>query len=351
MRIQSILALLLVGTALLAGCTSSPAKAPQPSEGVPDGVVAHLNTTLPSGDGAYAFLDGWITAHPFRTAGATQSFMDTARDDLATELTKDGLRVVRQAYDGTQGVNILGFQNGTTHPEQWVVLSAHYDIVQETVYGAWDDGAGTAALLELAAKLSKDHYPYTVVYAFFDEEENGLVGSGAFVKEYADQLGVDILANVNMDPPGLNWPCGDALGAFPVRIIVGPAGDDSPRLGWLNRALAFGLNATLVPADLRDYAPGIPIATVAGTGVTGGSDHESFWGAKVAAAFLGSAPTTDVGPASALTYGLHTPADTVQQMEARCATGTGTLADGLGTIVVSIAHALDYMAVNAAPSA
>ncbi|MDX1612405.1 MAG: M20/M25/M40 family metallo-hydrolase, partial [Candidatus Thermoplasmatota archaeon] len=275
-----------------------------------------------------------------------------------------GLEVQRQAYD--TGVNILAIQEGTTNPERWIVLSAHYDTIAPTadqpvgigptIYGAWDDGSGTATLMELAQTLGQGEFPFTVVYAFFDGEEKGLRGSAAFVEKMLDTEGVELVANLNMDPPGLNWPCGDQAGPFPVKIIhemEKVEAGELPRYAWLHQAVEHALAETGVPDEVRDYTAGIPVASTAVTGVTGTSDHASFGRLDIANVFIGGTPSTIVGGdpndhlVAGMTYPLHTPLDTLEAMEARCL--TGSLVEGLQTTVDIMAHALTWMAANPAP--
>jgi Zn-dependent M28 family amino/carboxypeptidase len=322
--------------------------------------------TWPDGASARGYIESYIMTHPFRVAGDGYDSLGTmarARDSLVGLLEGFGnLSVVRHDYEG--GQNILAFKNGTTHPEQWVVLSAHYDSVGvrtgTTVYGAWDNGAGTAALIELARAMADWQMPFTVVFAFFDGEEKGLVGSGHFVQDYFVEAGVDIVANLNTDPPGLNWPCGDAAGAFPVKVIheldkvAMEAESPQDRFTWLYAAVESALAATKVPDEVRDYTPGIPIAQAGGQGLRGGSDHLRFGAEGIANVYLGGTPTTRApnDAAAALTYPLHTPLDTLAAMDARCASGgpASTLAGGLQTILDIFAHSLAWMSDNPAPA-
>ncbi len=309
---------------------------------------------MPAGSVARDYLESYVMEHPFRlNSEATQDFMAEARDSLEAILESHNVSVQRHDYGS--GVNMLGIIEGTEDPEQWVVLSAHYDTTESTVYGAWDDGTGVASLLALAEVLPQWDLPFTVVLAFFDEEEQGLVGSDHFVKDFDKDDDVDLVANINMDPPGLNWPCGDATGHFPVKIIhdTDKVADEAlPRYLWLEQALEHGLDTVGVPDDVRDYSPGIPIAAAGGEGLTGTSDHANFNALNIANVFLGGTPTTAAGPddddplVAALTYPLHTPLDTLQAVEARCTGGDGTLADGLDTTVTTVAHTLAYMGEN-----
>ncbi len=338
---------------VLAGCVDDP-PAPTPNDdAVPPPPIEPLdfiNASLPSGEGARLNIANFIMTHPYRDQDATvgESFVVAARDDLERELQGFGLRVERQNY-GT-GVNILGFRDGTASLDQWVVFSAHYDTAASTVFGGWDDGAGTALLLELARTLGTWPTPFTLVFAFFDQEEDGLVGSRNFVKEYHDK--VDLVANLNTDPPGLNWPCGDPLGPFPVKILYNQTAlkENVPRDVWLHDAIELGLNATDVPVAVRDYSAAITLVSAGQFRLGGSSDHVSFGRAGIANMFLGGFPHANAGPAELMTYSLHSPLDTLQQMEARCG-GADQLAAGLGTVASTFAHAIAEMARSGAPRA
>jgi len=75
-----------------------------------------------------------------------------------------------------------------------VLLMAHYDSGASSP-GAADDGAGVAAMLEIA-RIMHDHGPYRnpVLFLFTDGEERGLLGAQAFVRQHpwAQRVGVVI---------------------------------------------------------------------------------------------------------------------------------------------------------------
>lgn len=310
----ALLALSLLG----AGCLGA---AETPDVGAASADAASVPAfEMATGAGAIKFLDEYVMTHPLRVilpGGLPSDTMTLARDDLAAALEGFGLQVVRQDYSES-GTNILAIQNGTTFPEEWIVLSAHYDTTETTLYGAWDDGAGTAMLMELARSGATRSFKHTIVYAFFDEEEQGLLGSRAFVEEYQSQA--TLMANMNFDPPGLNWPCADAQGPLPLKIIFNAEKTDGDVPGYkrIQDAVVAGLDAAEVPEEARDFDSAIPIATANGVGLSGTSDHASFDAIDVPNVFIGSAPTSTAGPAAALTYLLHTPIDTKEQMVARC---------------------------------
>jgi hypothetical protein len=100
------------------------------------------------------------------------------------------------------GSNILGVIRGTEHPDRFVVLSAHYDHVGinggQVYPGANDNASGSAALLAIADLLVAAKPRNSVIIAFFDGEELGMLGSVAFAKNPPMSI-KQIAANVNVD--------------------------------------------------------------------------------------------------------------------------------------------------------
>ncbi len=87
-----------------------------------------------------------------------------------------------------QSQNVIGYIEGSVHPDSFVVFSAHYDHLGkmgETVYfpGANDNASGVAMLLNLSAHYSKGKTPEkTLVFMAFGAEEAGIIGSKYFVE-------------------------------------------------------------------------------------------------------------------------------------------------------------------------
>jgi len=93
---------------------------------------------------------------------------------------------------------------------EWLVLSAHYDHVgaieaaegMDGIFnGADDNASGTAAILEVARKISTEDLRRSVMILFSCGEENGLLGSAYFISHPLMQLDKVIL-NVNADMVG-----------------------------------------------------------------------------------------------------------------------------------------------------
>jgi len=83
------------------------------------------------------------------------------------------------------GVNVVGYVRGSALPNEFIVVSAHFDhlgvIDGEIYHGADDNASGTSALLALAAYVNAHAPRHSIVFAAFDAEELGLRGSRAFV--------------------------------------------------------------------------------------------------------------------------------------------------------------------------
>jgi N-acetylated-alpha-linked acidic dipeptidase len=98
--------------------------------------------------------------------------------------------LLKQNYQWTTIYDVIGMVKGSEHPEQWVITGNHRDA---WVYGAVDPNSGTAAQLEavhgVGALLKTGWKPKrTIVFASWDAEEEGLIGSTEFAEQHADEL-------------------------------------------------------------------------------------------------------------------------------------------------------------------
>lgn len=91
-----------------------------------------------------------------------------------------------------------------------IVVGAHYDAVADSP-GANDDGSGVAVVLGLIQSLKNTAWNYSIEFCFFDREEDGLVGSAAYVRQFVDRR--THLAMVNLDVEGTG-----------EEVYVGPVG-------------------------------------------------------------------------------------------------------------------------------
>jgi carboxypeptidase Q len=85
--------------------------------------------------------------------------------------------------------NVIAEWRGSTHPGELVILGAHFDS-WDTAAGASDDGAGVAAVLATARALAAlgARPRRTIRFAFFSGEEQGMLGSRAYVTAHRHEL-------------------------------------------------------------------------------------------------------------------------------------------------------------------
>jgi hypothetical protein len=122
--------------------------------------------------------------------------------------------------------------------------------------GADDNASGTAAVIEAARIFSQYSFPYTVIYALWDEEEIGLLGSGYYAELAANQ-GDSILGVINLDM--IAW---DSDSDYVAEIHTSNIGNTiylGNKMLQVNSDYNIGLN-------MEVHNPGMP-----------NSDHYSFW--------------------------------------------------------------------------
>jgi hypothetical protein len=177
-----------------------------------------------------AGVAGVVTSRPTNAIG-TRSVFETYNTKAPTlsvscedysllfRLTEHGSKPqVRMNLDaeflGEQPMsNTIATVRGTQKPNEYVMLSAHFDS-WDGASGATDNGTGTVTMLE-AMRILRQVYPNpkrTIVAGHWTGEENGLVGSKAFREDHPEIVtGLQALFNqdngtgrvVRMDASGL----------------------------------------------------------------------------------------------------------------------------------------------------
>jgi hypothetical protein len=182
---------------------------------------------------------------------------EVAERRLAQRLREYGYEPAVDSFSAT-GANVLAERRGTVYPNRQVIICAHYDSQpnQAVAPGADDNASGCAVVME-AARLFKDReFPLSVLFAFWDEEEQGLVGSRAYA-ERAHERGDSIVAVYNIDMIG--WDEDDD-GEIEIHTR---ARANTRELVDLTARMIDGLDYDLTPVVID---PG-----------TTASDHASFW--------------------------------------------------------------------------
>ncbi|HKI93678.1 MAG TPA: M28 family peptidase [Gemmatimonadales bacterium] len=237
--------------------------------------------------------NGWGTIEIFETYDTKAPAVALSCEDygLVYRLTADGDHPrVRMNLDGQllgeQPVfNTIATIPGTEKPNEYVVLSAHFDS-WDGGSGATDNGTGTVTMMEAMRilKLVDPHPKRTIIVGHWAGEEEGLVGSRAYSEDHPEVIqGLQVLFNQD-----------NGTGRI-VRISGGGFPDLAVHLAkWLGS----------VPAELRNEinfgGDGFPAG--------GGSDHASFACHGAPAAELGSLPW------NYFNYTWHTQRDTYDKI-------------------------------------
>lgn len=142
--------------------------------------------------------------------------------------------------------NIIAILNGTEPGAGIIVVGAHYDsrignLENGTGYapGANDNGSGIAALIEIARIMSGSEHRHraTVVFIAFSAEEEGRLGSIAFVQDYIQANNIPVIAVLNLDIIGSSTNADGSINDQQIRLFS--EGPDESASRQLARAVNF----------------------------------------------------------------------------------------------------------------
>lgn len=169
------------------------------------------------------------------------------------------------------GTNIVGQIPGTDLADEVIVVGAHYDhlgscefrLDDEICNGATDNAAGVAVVLEIMAAFALDETGprRTVVFAFWDREEDGLIGSAKWTAAHPDLVDRTVVY-LNYDIQGSNLL--PSLRSDTLAIGAETGGN----------ALIDAVDAAALPSVLRMSRLGLLFGQ-------GRSDHATFANAGV----------------------------------------------------------------------
>jgi len=166
--------------------------------------------------------------------------------------------------------NVVGELKSSVNPGKYMVISSHYDTVMTS--GFCDNGAGTAAVLELArvfANAAGDglyHPEYTILFIAFAGEELSLAGSINYVKQHEAEMN-NTVAVINLD----------SIGSDVLKVTETFPNDDGLDLDELVQRAAGDLGTK---AELEEGAA---------------SDEDTFRNPKMATSFYEKAWGLDAG--------------------------------------------------------
>ncbi len=159
--------------------------------------------------------------------------------------------------------NVIARIPGAEIPDEWVVVGAHIDAWGA---GANDNASGTASILEaaraIAAEAAAGRPPRrTIVFAGWDAEEWGLIGSVEWVEEHAEALSARVVGYVNQDAIG-----GTRFGASAAPSL-------KPLVREAAAAVPAGADRSLLDEWTEESSPAGPRVGDLG----GGSDYAAFY--------------------------------------------------------------------------
>ena len=242
-------------------------------------------------------VEGWLQEDTARALFAAAGFdLDDLRAKAERrDFTPVDLKIkvhaeVRSAVRQIEQFNVAGIVPGTDAKlkEQAVIYSAHWDHMgmdegvrrddksDHTYNGAIDNASGTAALLVMAAEAVKHPARRTQIFLWPAAEEQGLLGSAAYVQNPAWPLD-KTTADLNLDSMNFVGKTSD----------IGVAGAERSSLYEAAGAVAKKMGLTLAPAipdlsgaffraDHFNFAKaGVPAFNV-GSAVFSGDGHFTF---------------------------------------------------------------------------
>ncbi len=236
------------------------------------GNVPHIPTTPISYGEARKILtalagpevpDGWQGGLPFR--------YHVGPGPAKIRLNLDFEYKIRPIYD------VIARIDGSEEPDKWVIVGNHHDA---WVYGAVDPNSGTSALLEAGrsiGELLKTGWrpKRTIIFAHWDGEEPGLIGSTEWVEEHYAELRehAAVYFNVDVGVAGPNFsasavPSLDGFISDIVKKITDPASGNSVFAKWWQR------QHSKQAAKLKNMVPDSASVRIGRLG--SGSDYTAF---------------------------------------------------------------------------
>lgn len=177
---------------------------------------------------------------------------------------------------GQKFCNIIVEKKGTTHPEEIIVVGAHYDTHKDSP-GCNDNGSALAVLIELARTFSVRESSRTIRFVFFVNEEapfnrTRLMGSRVYARECKNRF-EDIAAMICLETLGAYREKAGSQSFSFFGLTLPQKGDFLAVVGnYKSKALAKKICTTLrenikvVKKIAPRFLPG-----------SGSSDHWSFW--------------------------------------------------------------------------
>lgn len=227
------------------------------------------------------YVCGQLPVHVYgRQDTILSRFFDMPGNELAFSYLKSrlagyGIPVDSQVFS-SRGKNLFGTLKGTIDSNKVIIIGAHYDNVGGAIaQGADDNASGVAAVLECARICAGNPMAYTVIFAFWDEEELSSLGSKAYTAAFpATQR--ELLGSINLDM--VAWDGNqDSVAEIHVRNVRNS-------VSWATKAVAIN----------SDYNIGLRLNIV--NPGSSAMDATSFWNKNLPAIAINEDYTHDLNP-------------------------------------------------------
>ena len=205
------------------------------------------------------------------TAGVSKADGDTLAGRAGAPVTL----VLATTIEERQSRNVIA-QTATGDVDNVVMAGAHLDSVPEGP-GINDNGSGTAALLETAVQLGgAPAVTNAVRFAFWGAEEEGLIGSTAYVGGLgeADREKISLYLNLDMvGSPNAGYLAYDGDNSDNEGAGPGPEGSATVERVLLEQLSSTGVAAAGTDFDGRsDYGPFVAVGIPSGGLFTGAEE-------------------------------------------------------------------------------
>jgi Zn-dependent M28 family amino/carboxypeptidase len=203
------------------------------------------------------------TLENFQTRYTYTSTIDDAADWIYNTFQGFGLSVERHYFNINTYTkqNIIATKIGLLYPDEIVFITGHYDSTSGDPYnfapGADDNGSGATAVIETARVLKNYNFERTIMFACFAGEEQGLVGSEAYVTDIYNG-GMNVVGCYNLDMIAYS-----GTDPAPPNFMIYTNNDSLPIANRLHDAAVY-----YYPTDLEPFVYNYAL---------GASDHASFW--------------------------------------------------------------------------
>ena len=165
--------------------------------------------------------------------------------------------------------NVIAEIQGTKHPEEIIVFTAHYDSVKFSK-GPFDNATGSTTLLQLLDFYKKNLPDRTLRFIWCGSEEMGLLGSKAYTEMHKEEIQRDVKLCVNVDMTGVT------IGFDIACVTAQPSLVDN--INYYGKEVGFPIKARqgVYSSDSTPFADiGIPAVSFARLAPQGGATIHS----------------------------------------------------------------------------